>query len=245
MSLVMNKGTTDQILFGTVAAFSAPAAVTWMFWFQREAINMTNDGYVVQNDGSQLFFPHITANNVNAGVAGVWFAGTGASYTIPATTWVHITGVYTSGPTLTFYADGVAQTTAAPGTFSATATNLKIQDSAASTTHWENWRAWSVALTPEEIRREAYSYTPIKWDSALVMWNPLDDGTTCADYSGNGVTGTITGSGVGSVGRPPYQMDAERLISIPRLVGYRTPKGRRQAFRRGSTGLIPYYQSGV
>lgn len=245
MPLVLNKGTTDNIAFGSVSAFGTPTAVTWMFWFYRENINLTNDGTLFGTSTNQLFFPHITANNVNAGVPGTWFAGTGATYVIPATTWTHLAFVYTDGPTLQIYANGVPQTTSAPGTMAVGSATCDVQDSPASTTDWENLRVWSTNLTDEEVRREVYAYAPVKWDSSLVMWNPLNDGTAARDYSGNARHGTVTGSGAGNVGTPPYQVDAERLISIPRLVGYRTPKGRRQNFRRGSTALIPYYQSGV
>jgi hypothetical protein len=127
----------------------------------------------------------------------VWVYSTG---TVPENTWTHVAITLNAG-TLTFYINGVASGTAAV-TFSQDNQPMNIgrqQPSACVCNHFngsmDEVRLWNVVKNATQLQSNMNKSIPTN-SAGLVAYYKFDEGTgtTTADASGNGNTGTLVGA---------------------------------------------------
>jgi len=193
----MNTAITNKAIWGNDATYS------------------TNTGFEMYTYGSVMYF------DVGRGNA---YGRTSYAYTA-LDTWVHFVGTY-DGTTVRLYMDGTEVSTAAlSGTMSAPTNTTYIGRHPtfgfSVTGEIDDARIYDRSLTSGEVSEIYNSGTGTPNDVAaggLVGWWKFDEntGTTAADSSGNGNTGTLSGAGwgVGKIAGTPSIQTATIISSV-------------------------------
>lgn len=227
-------GVDDRVVLTDIDTDSA-ANLTVMFWLYYDAAENLN-GFVCKT-GSAGFGWSMHTSTTGGGTDDMHIhmgqaSGEGnTAYTtdnsLTTGAWAHWAGVFDGGATgdanrLRLYKDAAQKTlsfAAAVGTALPTggdAENLcYAQDNDAFQFNYADCKLahvkiWKASLTAAEVSQEFRAYRPRRRTNLLV-WTPLDDGTSARDYSGGGNHGTVTGARI--VGGPPQIPHPERFIA--------------------------------
>lgn len=202
-------GTDDEIDHGDIPGIDGGTLLTAMGWFFIDTLEL-NGGLLVKGDkvgGGFAFEMKMTSPTSTLQVR-IGTGGSGAvASQVVASAWAHFGFVYNGGGAanadrLKMYKNGVELSITFSGTIPATmpapdpSVFFTMRD-VASTIFTDGKaalvRAWTAALTADEIAQEFNSVSPAR-TANLVLLSPYDDGTKAVDYSGNGNHGTVTGA---------------------------------------------------
>lgn len=178
-------------LLARTAGVPAFGDLTRMCWLYRITDNTNNEIVFIIGDSSTYnqyigyYLSTAAVPRIQAQLTGgsAFSDGTGA---LSLTTWYHLAGVFNlTAETYTLYVNGVLNVSA-PLIGTATWGLERIGNGASAAVNWVNgrfaaWKAWTAALTVEEIRTEMRCMVPVR-GSNLHSWHPWLTHTPLNDY---------------------------------------------------------------
>lgn len=181
----------------TVMLWARPVGWTTGTWSNVISISTSSynncDG-LATDDAFDEWMPFVAAG-------GAWDADQSSPVDAAVNTWVHLALVRESATVLKAYADGALIATVSHPTVAgrSSATALRLGDTPAADGLFDGCvahvKAWSAALTIDEVQAERPYIAPVKAASLYAWWpTRAGDSERLLDYSGNGRHWTAVGT---------------------------------------------------